>query len=154
MWYVVQVRVGMEENIKLQCQKRVSSEVLERCFILYSEEKKKVQGKWVTQKHIVFSGYVFMITEKVDELFLQLKSVNGLSKLIGAGDDIVPLNEGEVALLRRLGGEEQVVISGSLEGMEGFIKKIDRHKRKAWLELEILGDLRRVEVGLEVVKKI
>lgn len=167
MWYVVQVRVGTEENIKLQCQKQIGKEILERCFIPYSEEKKKVQGKWVTKRKVLFSGYVFVITKKVEELFGELKQINGLSKLIGVGDDVVSLDENEVAFLRKIGGDEQIVkmsegiiensqvkiTSGPLEGMEGWIRKIDRHKRKAWLEMEMFGEMRRVEVGLEVVKK-
>ena len=33
MWYVMQVRTGTEENIRCQCQRLISSNVLERCFI-------------------------------------------------------------------------------------------------------------------------
>ena len=41
MWYVVQVRTGTEENIRLQCQANISESVLEGCFIPYYEEKKR-----------------------------------------------------------------------------------------------------------------
>ena len=40
MWYVVQVRTGTEESIRIQCEKQMSEEVLKRCFIPYYEEKK------------------------------------------------------------------------------------------------------------------
>lgn len=40
-----------------------------------------------------------------------------------------------------------------LQGKEGCIRKIDRHKRKAWLEVELFGDRQLVEVGLEIVTK-
>ena len=33
MWYVMQVRTDTEENIRCQCQRLISSNVLERCFI-------------------------------------------------------------------------------------------------------------------------
>ena len=39
------------------------------------------------------------------------------------------------------------------EVMEAFIRKIDRHKRKAWLEIEMFGRMQRVEVGLEIISK-
>ncbi len=39
MWYVVQVRTGTEENIRLQCRRQVPEAVLEHCFIPYYEEK-------------------------------------------------------------------------------------------------------------------
>ena len=38
-------------------------------------------------------------------------------------------------------------------GLEGCIKKIDRHKRTAWLEIEMMGRIVETRVGLEVVEK-
>ena len=96
-----------------------------------------------------------------------MKKVIGLTKLIGTGDEIVPLTEDEVTFLREFGKEEQVVgvskgiivddkviiQTGPLKGNEGLIKKIDRHKRKAWLELELFGRTVETQVGLEIVEK-
>ena len=45
MWYVMQVRTGTEENIRCQCQRLISSNVLERCFIPYYQQKKRFQGE-------------------------------------------------------------------------------------------------------------
>ena len=49
-------------------------------------------------------------------------------------------------------GEQVIVTGGPLMGMEGYIRKIDRHKRKAWVELEMFGRIQRVEIGLEIVE--
>ena len=38
-------------------------------------------------------------------------------------------------------------------GVEEFVKKIDRHKRKCWLEMEMFGRTVTMQVGLEVVSK-
>jgi transcriptional antiterminator NusG len=46
-----------------------------------------------------------------------------------------------------------IILSGPLEGMEGYIKKIDRHKRKAYLEIPMFGGVQTVEMGLEVAFK-
>lgn len=167
MWYVIQVRTGSEENIRLQCEANIPQDVMERCFIPYYEERRRIRGEWMTLKKILFPGYVFLITEEIDELFYQLKKVIGLTRLLGAGDEIIPLTERETDFLLRFGGENQIVemsegiieqsririLSGPLMGMEGQIRKIDRHKRKAWLEVEMFGRVQRVEVGLEVAMK-
>ena len=167
MWYVMQVRTGSEENIRLQCEARISRDVMERCFIPYYEERRRIRGEWITVKKILFPGYVFLITENIDELFFQLREVSGLTKLLGTGEDVIPLTETETAFLQRFGGEDQIVemsegiieksririLSGPLMGMEGQIRKIDRHKRKAWLEVEMFGRIQQVEVGLEVAMK-
>ncbi|MGF0019741.1 antiterminator LoaP [Sporofaciens sp. SGI.106] len=167
MWYVVQVRTGTEENIRIQCQKRIPETILQRCFIPYYEEKKRMRGEWVTLKKVLFPGYVFMVTEELEELYLQLRCVEGLTRLIGTGDEIVPISSREEAFLRRMGGEEQLVhmsegiiegaqvhvTTGPLQGMEGYIRKIDRHKRKAYLEVSMFGRMQSIQVGLEVVAK-
>lgn len=141
---------------------------MERCFIPYYEEKKKQNGSWNTLQKILFPGYIFMITEDVEKLFFHLKTIEGMTKLIGTGNDIIPLTEEEIIFLQRLGGDEQIVsmsegiiegtqviiTSGPLMGMEGLIQKIDRHKRKAWLDLELFGRMQQVEVGLEITRKV
>ena len=168
MWYVVQVRSGTEHNIRIQCNKKIPDTIMERCFIPYYEEKKKQNGTWNTLQKVLFPGYIFMITEDGEKLFFHLKTIEGMTKLIGTGQDIIPLKEEEITFLKRFGGEEQIVYmsegiiegtqviitSGPLMGMEGLIQKIDRHKRKAWLDLELFGRMQQVEVGLEITRKV
>ena len=60
MWYVMQVRTGTEENIRCQCQRLISSNVLERCFIPYYQQKKRFQGECHIQERILFPGYAFL----------------------------------------------------------------------------------------------
>ncbi|MEY8483756.1 antiterminator LoaP [Lachnospiraceae bacterium 48-21] len=168
MWYVVQVRTGTEESIRIQCEKQMTGEVLERCFIPYYEESKRIRGRWITLEKVLFPGYVFMISEKMESLYDQLHGVIGLTKMIGTGREIVPLGEEEISFLQGIGGEKQIVemsegvieqscvriTSGPLVGMEGLIRKIDRHKRKAWLEVPMFGRVQRVQVGVEIVTKV
>lgn len=168
MWYVVQVRTGTEESIRIQCEKQMSEEVLRRCFIPYYEESKRIRGRWTTLEKVLFPGYVFMITEKIEKLYDQLHGVIGLTKMIGTGREIVPLREEEITFMQGIGGEKQVVemsegvieqsrvriTSGPLVGMEGLIRKIDRHKRKAWLEVPMFGSVQTVQVGVEIVAKV
>ena len=59
MWYVMQVRTGSEENIQLQCQKDISSDVLEDCFIPYYEEKKNIKGEWKHKGKFFFQVMCF-----------------------------------------------------------------------------------------------
>ena len=156
MWYVLQVRTGTEENIRTQCRNNIPEAVLTRCFIPYYEEKRRIRGTWT-----------FAVTDRPDDLHQSLKQVIGLTKLLGTGQEIVPLTEEEKNFLEELGGEEQIVAmsegiiegdqvivtKGPLKGKEALIKKIDRHKRKVWLEVKMFGKMQRVEAGLEIVAK-
>lgn len=163
----MQVRTGYEEKMMLECQTEIPETILQKCFIPRYEEKKRIQGKWQIQRKILFPGYVFVVTEEPHRLQLYLKNIAGLTRLLGTDDEIVPLMDSEVEFLKAFGGQEQVVHmsegiienskviikSGPLAGWEAYIKKIDRHKRKAYLELEMFGKLRNVEVGLEIFTK-
>lgn len=167
MWYVIQVHTGTEQKICTKCEKIISASILERCFIPYYECKKKFGGKWHIERKVLFPGYVFLVTDQLKELYQGLVQIIGMARLLRIEDEILPLSPQEVNLLLKLGGEEQVVemsegiIAGSqvqvykgpLSGMEGTIRKIDRHKRKAWIEIEMFGGSQLVEIGLEIVRK-
>ncbi len=167
MWYVVQVRTGMEEEIITQCRKVIPSSILERCFLPYYEMMKKYQGEWHKEKKVLFPGYVFMITDDINSLYMELKRVIGLTKLIGTGEEIIPLGQEDICFLMKFGNEEQIVemsqgvildgnvviTDGPLKGHEGIIKKIDRHKRKAYLSIPMFGRMLDTQVGLEIVEK-
>lgn len=167
MWYVIQVRTGTEEEIQRQCENIIDNSILEKSFIPKYEQERKYQGEWHTELKVLFPGYVFLVSGEKEKLFFELKRIIGLTKLLGTGETIVPLTDEEISFLLRLGGEEQnvkmsegiiendrvVVLSGPLKGNEGLIRKIDRHKRKAWLEIEMFGRMVEMQVGLEVVGK-
>lgn len=167
MWYVMQVQTGTEEKIRTQCISIIDERILEQCFIPYYEEKKKYQGTWHTEKKILFPGYVFMVSDRLMDLYKSLKKVIGLTKLLGTGQEITPLTEEETIFLKKIQVDEKpleistgVIINGTVEitegplkGMEGYVRKIDRHKRKAWLEIDMFGRTMEMEVGLEIIEK-
>lgn len=167
MWYVMQVRAGTEENICCQCQRIIDPSVLERCFIPYYQQKKRFHGKWHIQEKILFPGYVFLIAKNLEKLMESLRDVIGLTRLIGTGKEIVPLTEQEINFLLRMGNDQQLVeistgiiendkvkiLKGLLVGLEGYIRKIDRHKRTARLELNMFGRKMEMQVGLEIMAK-
>lgn len=167
MWYVIQVVGGTEHKIKQKCEDKINKAILEQCFIPLYEEKIKQKGVWQIKHKILFPGYIFVVTKDVQALFIELKKVDGFTKLLGIGDDIVPLSKKEVKTIERLGGDKHIVklsigyiegdkvtiTSGALEGLETTIRKIDRHKRKAWIEIEMFNDIKLVEVGLEILWK-
>lgn len=160
----MQVQTGSEEKIRTQCDTLIPQSVLQQCFIPYYEEQRKLHGKWNVLKKVLFPGYIFMVTDELDELWFQLKRIQGMTKILGTGDEILPLTEEEVTFMQRFGGEKQVVeiskgilegnqvkiLSGPLTGKEALINKIDYHKRRAYLELEMFGRMQKICLGLEV----
>ncbi len=167
MWCVIQVRVGSEENVRAQCRRKIPSDLLKNCYVFYYEEKRHVQGEWIIQENILFPGYVFLVTEQADRLNEELIRIKGFTKFLKAGNEVAVLTEDEVNFLTIFGGKEQTVkmsegmikqseikvYSGPLVGRERYISRIDRHKRRAFLELPMFGERQKVRVGLEIVSK-
>ena len=167
-WYAVQVRSGHEEMIERTCEILVGHDYYKECFIPKTKKMKKFKGKWVFKEEILFKGYIFMISDHVDELFNELKKVPDLTKVLGKKDDIIfPIYKEEVKYLMKFGGVEHIVdvssgyiegdtvhvTEGPLIGQEGNIRKIDRHKRIAYVDVSLFGQVTTVQVGLEIISK-
>lgn len=167
MWYVIQVRTGSEKEIVKQCQTVISQEILEKSFLPYFEEMKRYEGSWHKEQKLLFPGYIFLVSRDPKALYQELKKVIGLTKLLRTGEQIIALTEAEKTFLLKFGGKEQlvkmstgfmeqdqvVILEGPLKGMEGYIKRIDRHRREACLELPLFGRMLDTRVGLEIIAK-
>lgn len=167
-WYVIQVRSGHEKEIADKCRFLISDDILKECFIPEYITKKKFKGIWQDTRSILFKGYVFLISDHIDELFNELKKIPDLTKLIGKKKDVIyPLKDGEVEFLKTFGrddhlvdmsvgfiqGDKIYITEGPLEGKEGLITKIDRHKRIAYINVDIFNETHTAKVGLEIISK-
>lgn len=168
MWYVIQVFTGREMEIAQQCRDRVIEEG-EDVFVPLAERQTRIHGEQQIIRTRLFPGYVFIETGQIEDFHFRLKRIKAMAKILRTGETMTPLHEDEEEYLRRigLGGEEHVakysegylegdrlvVTSGALEGYEGKVKRILRHKRLVVLELPLLGRIVEVTLGLGVVEK-
>jgi len=167
MWFAIQVVTGNEKQTAAMCRALVSEEILSGVFSPEIEVMKKYQGAWHKERRLMFPGYLFVVTERPEELYLEFNRVPKLTKILGTGKEPVELEEDEVAFLQGvlnlenvvemsvgvLVGEKLVIREGPLMGLEGLVKRIDRHKRKAVLAVEMFGRTVEVEMGVEVRKE-
>ncbi|MDE6432730.1 MAG: antiterminator LoaP [Lachnospiraceae bacterium] len=166
MWYVVQVMNGHEHKIAELCKTWLLAEN-EEVFVPMYERKKKIKGNWELKQAILFPGYIFFCTDDIEAVFVQLKDVKQLTKVLRTGEDFTPLHEAEVTFLQQFGrkehivemsvgyieGDRVVITSGPMMNWDGKVKKIDRHKKIAVLGVEFFGRMTDVTVGLEIVEK-
>ncbi len=171
MWYVTRVRDGSEEKVVELCRKKIGIDdregsLLRECFTPYIKQLRRYLGEWHMEQKVLFPGYVFLVSDNPEELDHWLNRM-GITKLLGPGNTAVPLEEEEVAFLQRLCGEDHVVEfsvgiinedqiivrRGPLKGLEEYVKKIDRHKRKAWIEFKMMNRVMPAQVGLEITER-
>lgn len=50
-------------------------------------------------------------------------------------------------------GDHAIILNNPLMGRDGLIRKIGRHNRLAFLEVDMLGRKKTVKLGLEIVAK-
>ena len=130
---------------------------------------RKIDGKWNVIKEKLFPGYVFIVTDNPEKVFLKLKNVPKLTKLLGDNEgSFIPLKEKEVYFIQRWGGKDHVaniskvmvekgnkvrILEGNLKDYEGEIIKVNLHKRIAVVRTTFMGSTTDVHMGIEILEK-
>lgn len=169
IWYAARVRIGAEENVRQRCREQISSKVVKDCYVFYYEEKRHLYGEWIVQEKVLFPGYVFLVSDGADAKVIdrELWQIKSIIRLLEMDSGVAALDNEEADFLMRIGGCRHTVgfsegiieqskvrvYSGPLVGKEKYIRKIDRHKRKAFLEIPIFGEKQGMQVGLEIAEK-
>jgi len=170
-WYVLFVITGREHHIANKLKKFNENFTP---FIPMRELFYKKSGKVHKEMKIIFPSYVFIETSLCSTEFLLntyylIRTSQDIIRILRYDDsDAIAVNEDECKSLMHLcnnnhcieasvgfiEGDRIYVEKGPLEGRESIKRKINRHKLEALIELEIMGGLRQVTIGLEVLRKI
>ena len=172
LYYVLQVASGMEDKVEEQIRVMVEKDLYGLCFHPIRHMKKKIRGEWKELREKLLPGYVFITSDDVRELYLKLKYVPAFTKMLGKdSEEFIPLPKHEVEWLKKITGsadnnmeiglsqvsvsEDDVItiLSGPLKGMEGYIKKIDLHRRVAKVEVDFMNRKTVIHLGIEMVGK-
>ncbi len=132
------------------CARAMRSGFVRDAFALSRMALRREGGTWVAHVEPVWPGYVLADPAPgVDPAELaplgqltQLESA--LVRRLGGATHVIPVSEG------RIQNGQLTVLFGPLMGLEPLVRRIDRHKRLAWLEPE---PGRAIPVGLEVTSK-
>ena len=174
-WVILFVRTGTEEELVVTLRNRLNAKEYFP-FFPAKELPYKTKGIFRKVRMPLFPGYLFIKTAiEPQSIAGNLKAVlredddfpNDIFRLLHYGKDKnnVVVRESERIFWENLldadfcigeskgiiEGDRVRVVSGPLVGREGLIKRIDRHKRKAIIESEMMGSVHRVMVMLEVV---
>lgn len=168
MWYVVQVFTGKENETVSNIKRLVPQALYKECFNPTYQVQKRVNSMWKTVECPLFPGYVIVDSENPKELAMALQTVPGYTHILGSDEDYTPLPQEEQQWINEftqvgsrviglssgvIEGDKVIVLQGPLVNRTAWIKKIDRHKRLAWLELDLCGRKVIVKVGLSIVRK-
>jgi transcriptional antiterminator NusG len=165
-WYVTFVETGKEEVVQKWLdhyfdQKTQRNMVPKRRLI----EKKDGKSYPVIKK--LFPGYVFICTDMNPEKYRIIKNIPNIIRFLSTGAYYSSIDDSEMSVILRLVGDDIIgcskilvdnskilVKEGCLYGMEGIIKKVDKHKNRAKIQLDFMGEPRTVDVGVEIIYKL
>jgi len=167
MWYVIWTASRYEERMAERIKTEAPPDSYKRCWIPRRTERRRVHGELMDVERVLFPGYILIETEAPEAVQDALRSMKDFFGVLRTGDYFTPLSLSEEQLIRKLTGENGIagisigviedgkvrVVDGPLVGFEKYIVAVDKHKRTAFLEMELLGEKRRIHVGLEVVDK-
>lgn len=166
MWYVIWTTTGKEEQCRQQILKSCDGATYKRCVIPMIQRRRRENGAWVLKTERFAPSYLFVESQTIEDFARELSRIVGFKKLLQNDNLFLPLHEREEELLSKLLGDGEVIAEsvgvkvgqsviitdGPMQGMEGMIKYIDRHKRMAVIEMDLFGRVLEMKLGLEVVK--
>lgn len=171
--YVLFVRTCCEDKIAHRLKERLEPSLF-LPFIPVKEKFFRKNGKTKKEYELCFQSYVFIESELVPDEFIiellrEIRACNDIYRIVNYGEkrDIAMRDSERIFLKRLYGvnnciessigfieGDKIKVTEGPLAGMESSIKTINRHKREAVIEIDFMGSLRQITLGLEIIARI
>ena len=147
------------------CKEYFTDRALKDVFVLTCDRMRKYEGNWHLERKFIFPAHIFLESENEEIL---LKEFKKCGRIAGQKARLLRISREEEEFLKRLCGEERHlemsrgiirdgitrVTEGPLRGMEGWIRKIDRHKRLARVGMKEEPDFSYVLAGLEITEKL
>ncbi len=170
-WYVVHTQSGFEARAKEALEQRIKSLGFEdRIFDIVIPLRDVVtikKGKKKNIKEKVFPGYLLIRMLLNDDSWLVVRTTQGITGFVGAGNKPTPISEKEVEAIKKFVEQEQPkfkakfsvgeavkVNDGPFTDFIGSIESIDEEKGKVKVLVSIFGRETPVELDFLQVSKL
>lgn len=172
-WVILFTRTGSEAKLAHILKEKLNAEEY-LPFVPTKETPHRSKGVVHKVRKPLFPGYVLvqteiepnLIAEKLAAALRHTKDIYTMLHYGGNEKDVVVrekerlywerLFDADFCVVGSVGfieGDTIRITSGALVGLEGQIKKINRHKREAIVEMEMMGAKREVVLMLEIIEK-
>jgi len=170
-WYIVHTYSGHEDKVAKSLKQRVETMGYEGkifdIIVPVRDTIKVSQGKKETVKEKIFPGYVLVKMILDDETWLLVRTTQGVTAFIGAGNKPTPISEKEVEAIQKFmdmeeplyktsfsSGEAVKIVDGPFSDFLGTIDEIDETKGKLKVLVSIFGRETPVELDFLQVSKL
>jgi transcriptional antiterminator NusG len=165
-WYALFVKTGEEEVMR-----KFLETLLPYANMKILIPKRKLQerrgGKVTEVIRSLLPGYVLIKTEMDISIYHRLKQMPGLLRILRDESEPLCIPEHEIATILALTNDSDViefseiykegdrirVVSGPMKDLEGIIDSYNHRKKRLRIRLEILGQVKKVDLGAILVEK-
>ncbi|MBI2431143.1 MAG: transcription termination/antitermination factor NusG [Candidatus Levybacteria bacterium] len=170
-WYIVHTYSGHEDKMAKSLKQRIETMGFSnRIFDIMVPTRNTIkvsQGKKETVKEKIFPGYVLVRMILDDESWLLVRTTQGVTAFIGAGNKPTPISDKEVEAIQKFAkteeplyktafttGEAVKIVDGPFADFLGTIDSIDEAKGKLKVLVNIFGRETPVELDFLQVAKL
>jgi len=170
-WYIVHTYSGHENKVKKSLHQRIQSLGFEdRIFDIIVPTRNTIkvsQGKKEKVLEKIFPGYVLIRMILDNESWLLVRTTQGVTAFIGAGNKPTPISEKEVEAIQKfmkleeplykaafVKGEAVKIVDGPFADFLGTVDEIDETKGKLKVLVSIFGRETPVELDFLQVAKL
>lgn len=164
MWYVLQVSTGRETAVA-----KTLSEQRTAAYVPREDRLIRKGGGWGRKEYILFPGYVFLNLDYTAENYYMVKAIPGVIRFLGP-DGLHPstLTYLEAEWIKLLAGDGEALeptearlrpeggvrfTGGILQHFPSRITKIDKHSRRATVELSVCGEARSIPLSFDLLSE-
>ncbi len=170
-WYVVHTYSGHENKVATNLKQRIETQNLtHKIFDIVVPTRNVVtvrHGKKEEQKEKIFPGYILVKMVLDDDTWLAVRTTQGVTAFVGAGNKPTPISEAEVQTILKFMemeapkykatfgvGEAVKIVDGPFADFLGTIDSIDEEKGKIKVLVSIFGRETPVELDFLQVSKL
>ena len=171
MLYAIQVLAAQERKVVNMSMKMLDPTVLQRCYLPYRKMLKKYGGTRRVVEEILFPGYVFIETDNPLELYLQLKRVPKLTKMLydysPEATFFIDLQEQDIRFMHHIiqngylhiskvditSSQEIEIVEGPLLELADQITDFNLHQRYVNVHMNFLNREADVHFGIAILGK-
>lgn len=172
IWYLLKCPEGKEADYMEMYRRMAEPEGIEEIAFFQYQRMLRYGGSWHLEKRALLPGCIFLSESKTGNPVEKGRRKDITSEKCSSdscrknreNSRVIPCNisclkdlcfEGNLINMSQgiIRNGIPVVTDGPLKGREYLIRKIDRHRRTAEIELQLAGQTERMAVGLEIYEK-
>lgn len=170
-WYVVHTYSGHENKVAANLKQRIETQKLtHKIFEIVVPTRNIVKvshGKKEEIKEKIFPGYILVKMVLDDDSWLAVRTTQGVTAFVGAGNKPTPISDREVDAIRKFMAMEAPkykatfsvseavkIVDGPFADFLGSIESIDEEKGKVKVLVSIFGRETPVELDFLQISKL